>query len=62
MMLIREGGGTDIQKRKDNIMLRQVKDFGSFKLRVCDGDIGKVREFYFANKVWTFRTRTMFLA
>jgi hypothetical protein len=36
-------------------MLRQAKDFKSFKLRARDGDIGKAREFYFDDRHWTVR-------
>ena len=36
-------------------MLRPAKDFENFKLRARDGDIGKVREFYFDDKYWTVR-------
>ena len=31
-------------------MLRSVKAFKHFKLRARDGDLGKVREFYFDDK------------
>ncbi len=36
-------------------MLRQAKEFKSFKLRATDGDIGKAIEFYFDDKHWTVR-------
>jgi len=36
-------------------MLRQAKEFKSFKLRARDGDIGKAREFYFDDHHWTVR-------
>lgn len=36
-------------------MLRSIKTFKQFKLRARDGDIGKVREFYFDDKYWTVR-------
>lgn len=36
-------------------MLRSVKDFKDFTLRARDGDLGKVREFYFDDNYWTVR-------
>ena len=36
-------------------MLRQAKEFKSFKLRASDGEIGKASEFYFDDKHWTVR-------
>lgn len=36
-------------------MLRSVKNLKNFKLRTRDGDLGKVREFYFDDKYWTVR-------
>ena len=36
-------------------MLREAKEFKSFKLRARDGDIGKAREFYFDDRYWTVR-------
>ena len=36
-------------------MLLQVKKLENLKLRALDGDIGKVREFYFDDKFWTVR-------
>ena len=36
-------------------MLREAKEFKSFKLRARDGDIGKAREFYFDDRFWTVR-------
>jgi len=36
-------------------MLRQAKEFKSFKLRARDGDIGNAREFYFDDRYWTVR-------
>src|ERR1035437_5131560 len=41
--------------RKDTVMLREAKEFKSFKLRARDGDIGKAREFYFDDRFWTVR-------
>jgi hypothetical protein len=36
-------------------MLRQAKHLNSFKLGARDGEIGKVREFYFDDKSWAIR-------
>jgi hypothetical protein len=36
-------------------MLRQAKEFRSYKLRARDGDIGNAREFYFDDRYWTVR-------
>ena len=36
-------------------MLRSVKALKNFKLRAQDGDLGKVREFYFDDNYWTVR-------
>ena len=36
-------------------MLRQAKEFKSYKLRARDGDIGNAREFYFDDRYWTVR-------
>jgi len=36
-------------------MLRQAKEFKSFKLRARDGDLGKANEFYFDDHHWTVR-------
>jgi hypothetical protein len=36
-------------------MLRQAKDLSSYKLDARDGEIGKVKEFYFDDRSWTVR-------
>ena len=36
-------------------MLRQAKEFKSYKLRARDGDIGNAKEFYFDDRYWTVR-------
>jgi len=36
-------------------MLRPAKEFKHLKLRACDGDIGKAREFYFDDEHWAVR-------
>jgi uncharacterized protein YrrD len=37
------------------IMLRKAKDLNGYKLGARDGDIGKVKEFYFDDRHWTIR-------
>ena len=36
-------------------MLRKAKDLSGYKLDARDGEIGKVKEFYFDDKSWTVR-------
>lgn len=36
-------------------MLQEAKKFKSYSLRALDGDIGKVKEFYFDDQYWTVR-------
>ena len=36
-------------------MLRTVKSLRGYKLHAIDGDVGKVREFYFDDHLWTVR-------
>ncbi len=36
-------------------MLNKIKALNGYKLRSLDGDIGKVKEFYFDDKHWTIR-------
>ncbi len=36
-------------------MLRRAKELGGYKLGARDGDIGKVKEFYFDDRSWTVR-------
>ena len=36
-------------------MLRQAKDLDGYKLGARDGEIGKVKEFYFDDQTWTVR-------
>jgi uncharacterized protein YrrD len=42
-------------QKKDIIMLRQIKELKKYTLGAQDGDIGKVREFYFDDNYWTIR-------
>ncbi len=36
-------------------MLRQAKELKDYKLGAADGDIGKVKDFYFDDQLWTVR-------
>jgi hypothetical protein len=36
-------------------MLRSIKDLRGYTIRATDGDVGKVREFYFDDQLWTVR-------
>jgi hypothetical protein len=36
-------------------MLRTIKDLRGYTIRATDGDVGKVREFYFDDRFWTIR-------
>ena len=36
-------------------MLRRAKDLNGYKLDARDGEIGKVKEFYFDDHSWTVR-------
>ncbi|MEO8053096.1 MAG: PRC-barrel domain-containing protein, partial [Acidobacteriota bacterium] len=36
-------------------MLRKAKDLSGYKLAASDGEIGKVKEFYFDDQSWTVR-------
>jgi hypothetical protein len=36
-------------------VLRSIKDLRSYTIRAIDGDIGKVREFYFDDRFWAIR-------
>ena len=36
-------------------MLRQAKDLNDYKLGARDGEIGKVKEFYFDDQSWAVR-------
>lgn len=36
-------------------MLRRVKELSDYKLGARDGEIGKVKEFYFDDQSWTVR-------
>ena len=36
-------------------MLRKAKDLDGYKLDARDGEIGKVKEFYFDDQSWTVR-------
>jgi uncharacterized protein YrrD len=40
---------------KENWMLRRAKDLNGYKLDARDGEIGKVKEFYFDDHSWTVR-------
>ena len=40
---------------KENWMLRKAKDLNGYKLDARDGEIGKVKEFYFDDHSWTVR-------
>jgi uncharacterized protein YrrD len=42
-------------ERRNHIMLRKVKDLTGYTLQSSDGDIGKVKEFYFDDKHWVVR-------
>ncbi|MGI9070785.1 MAG: hypothetical protein ACR2JB_05505, partial [Bryobacteraceae bacterium] len=42
-------------KEKLIYMLRQAKDLNGYKLGARDGEIGKVREFYFDDQSWAVR-------
>lgn len=36
-------------------MLRSIKNLGGYTLQATDGEVGKVREFYFDDQTWTVR-------
>jgi hypothetical protein len=42
-------------KRKEHIMLTRAETIQGYKLSGVDGDVGKVKEFYFDDSFWTVR-------
>jgi hypothetical protein len=44
-----------VLKEREIDMLRLAKDLNSFTLGARDGEIGKVKEFYFDDRSWTVR-------
>jgi sporulation protein YlmC with PRC-barrel domain len=36
-------------------MLRNIKDLIGFRIAAKDGEIGKVKDFYFDDETWTIR-------
>ncbi len=47
--------GTEINQNKTKIMLSTAKTLKGYQLNSRDGEIGKVREFYFDDHYWTIR-------